>query len=102
MQTISIQTCQNCGSLQDLLDKINLKIWELSLQRLQTLQYNLSTFPDQGKVNDLLHYRRIVQKRLYNASYPCSQYTVQDLMRLVLPLVYSTKKCLCLEEPPSP
>jgi hypothetical protein len=101
MQTITLQTCSNCNNLQDLLEKIDLKLWELSQARLQRLQYNLDTPKQEDRISNLLHYKRIVTKRLYNGSYPCAKYSTQDLLTLVLPEVYTTKKCLCLEEPPS-
>jgi hypothetical protein len=101
MQTPQIKTCSDCQQLTDLLKKLDLKLWEIAKKDWDQKKYNLDKTPTPD-VQELLIYKRILQNRIYNADYPCSDFSSQDMFkRLISKIASFSFKCLCFRQPPA-
>ena len=93
MQTPQIQTCSNCSELQHLLQQIDLRLWEAGEQQWHSYAYN--TPSSKAPVKQLLYYKRILERKMQNPDYPSGKAPFQTILKKVLPLITSSKKCLC-------
>src|SRR4051812_31680608 len=70
MNNPQILTCTNCQSLQQLLCQIDESLYQRIRNKWYSVIYNADTYFNSSVYKDLLRYKRIVQGRIYNPSYP--------------------------------
>lgn len=82
-----ITQCEECGDIQQLIQDINCKVFELSKKLYNNIVFSLNLYIDYTAMQDLLHYRRILEYKLVNQEYACN-YSVNMIASKVKLLKY--------------
>lgn len=82
-----------------MLEKLDKKLWEITELDWVSRKYNLQYKKDSGLISDLLHYKRILEKKVYCAGY-LESYSAQDIAKKLLGKLDSGKHCLCFRAAP--
>lgn len=72
--------CTTCGSLEEVQSAIDCTLVYHINKKYNALVYNLDCCFDDRLYRDLLRYKRILQNRLYDAVYPCSDIAVDKIV----------------------
>lgn len=87
--------CTNCDSLEKLLESIECTLVYLIKRKYYSLIYNVNYCEDSYK--DLLRYRRIIEKRIYNSTYPCVSVKISTIIEQAKKLVIDEDCSRCAE-----
>jgi hypothetical protein len=82
-----ISQCKECPDIQPLIDEINCKVFELSKKLYNNIVFSLNLHIDYIALQDLLHYRRILEYKLVNTEYACN-YSIDMIASKVKLLKY--------------
>lgn len=93
MHTSQFKKCDNCCTLEELYKKVDCSIYQLMKNKWTGATYNVDAYFCADLYKTLLRYKRILYKRLYNATYPASCYTNEDLIAAVTKLLYRASDC---------
>lgn len=69
MITPRLNNCKECADILPLIDKINCKIFEVSLKVYNNIIFGLNSYVNQTVALDLLMYKRILMYKLVNYNY---------------------------------
>lgn len=69
MQAAQLTSCNPCQSLRVLYKEIDEKILFLTRQKIKELQYNIKSGYNKKTLSRLLHYKRIVERKIHNNTY---------------------------------
>lgn len=93
MQNPQISQCSNCGSLREIYKEIECTLIDLIKRKWANAQYNTALSFNQSLYDDLVRYKRVVYKRMFNPAYPCVSVDVQDIITQVRLRVYKPGTC---------
>lgn len=93
MPHFQIVSCTNCNSLKELYNEIECTLVDLIKRKWTNAQYNTSLSFNQSLYDDLVRYKRVVYKRLFNPAYPAVGVDVQDIITQVKLRVYKSGDC---------
>lgn len=97
-----IVQCNNCDALKAAYKRIECTILDLMRNKYYNISYNSGLYFSQELVNKLIRWRRVINSRLFNPKYPCSEIDTQDIIKLAVTHAYYKDNCsLCLECFPS-
>jgi len=77
---MKLTNCTTCGSLEELLSDIDCTIIYNASKKYNSIAYNLGICLNSRLLRDLLRYKRILNNRLYDATYPCSSIPVNKII----------------------
>lgn len=66
-----VSDCKECADIMPLIDAINCKLYESSLDMYNNLAYALNLNIPANNLLDLLHYKRILIHKYTNMDYAC-------------------------------
>ena len=75
-----LTNCTTCGTLEELLSDIDCTIVYNAVKKYNSIAYNLGVCLNSRLLRDLLRYKRILNNRLYDATYPCSSISVDKII----------------------
>lgn len=81
--------CTYCNSLESLSERLDCSILDMALNKYSSVVHNTQSYFDQILMNDLVRYRRILNRRLYNNQYPCCTINLEDIITKATLLSYS-------------
>lgn len=79
MQLSQIKTCQNCNQLKDLLADLDDAIYKRANTMWSNRKFNTNIPWDRNAYADLIRYKRIIESRIHNPTYPSACFTNQDI-----------------------
>jgi hypothetical protein len=82
-----ITKCEECSDILPLISDINCKIFELSKKLYNNIVFSLNLHIDYIAIQDLLHYKRILEYKLINSKY-AGDYSVNMIATKVKLLKY--------------
>lgn len=88
-----IAKCSNCGSLKHLYDEVECSLLDMMNRKWINTQFNTSLKFDQSLYNDLVRYKRLLYKRMFNPTYPSPSIDVQDIITQATLRVYKKGDC---------
>lgn len=77
---MKLTNCTTCGTLEELLSDIDCTIIYNATKKYNSIVYNLEACLNSRLLRDLLRYKRILNNRLYDATYPCSSIAVDKII----------------------
>lgn len=80
-------TNNNCASISTLLDDIDCKLTDVGKSIYSNIIYDLKNYTPTDVINDLLHYKRILQYKKCNPEW-ASCYDEEDIASKVKLLIY--------------
>lgn len=90
-----LTNCVDCSTVETLLKKIDVKIFNISRDMYNNLAFMLNKKISGEYLNDLLQYKRILTYKYYNSEY-ISKYTLEMISNKVkLLTVGAQENCLC-------
>lgn len=89
--------CDACPDLQEVLEDIDCTILFLTKHKYDSIVYGVKECFDPSLLKELEIYKRIITSRLYNPSYPCSEYTSNEILGKARLLAYRTNCSNCPE-----
>lgn len=90
-----IKECNNCCDLQKVYDNIQCTLLDLIKKEYYSLIYGTKFCADNQLYKDLVHYKNIIYKKMFNYSYPCSSFDAQDILAKATILAYKTDCSRC-------
>lgn len=93
MQLSQLKECKDCSTLEKLYDDIGCSIFQMMKNKWNGVAYGTDSFFSQSDFIVLLRLKRLIEKRLYNKSYPDSKYSNQDLISLGIKYLYKQDSC---------
>jgi hypothetical protein len=72
MLRAQIRECLDCGSLQQLLDDLNCTLSHLGRNHWLNTSFDACNFYSRNHVSTLIHYKRILTKKMFNPDYGCN------------------------------
>jgi hypothetical protein len=72
--------CKDCNSLKDQLNKLKCTLLLKTKKKYHALIYNLAYKKQDDKIKDVIRWQKLIEKRIYNCSYPDSAFTNQDIL----------------------
>ncbi len=94
---IITRECDDCSSLQQILEDIDCTILDLITHKYNQLIYGVDIYCKEALYDALIVYKRILTARLYNCVYPCSPYNTNEILSKARLLVYKTNCSRCPE-----
>jgi len=94
---IITKECEDCSNLQEVLSYIECTLLDLAKKKYSSLAYGVKTCFSQELFNDLSYWKRIVEARIYNCSYPCSEFSSNDILAKARILAYNIDCSRCPE-----
>jgi len=88
MQTAQINQCDTCKTLKCLLGRIDEKLYKMIKNKHQQDAFAATLPFNDDLYSILLRYKRIVEKRIYNPSYPSKKWDNQDLISKISLYLY--------------
>lgn len=92
---ILIKECESCDSLASLYDKVECTILYLAKNKDNSLKYNVNIYFDQTIFNDLVRWKRILERRIHSCTYPCSSIKTSNIIAHVAKLAFRENCNLC-------
>jgi len=91
-----LKECKGCESLQELLEQIDCTLTIYGKNQMHNIQYNLTLYYPKDKIADLLHYKRILTKKVFNNNYACGFSITEIISRVKLIGLVDVKDCCSL------
>lgn len=96
MHTI-IKACTNCGTLDELLAKIECTILYLAKNKNNSLKYNVEVYFNQDDFNTLVRYKRILTRRRVDCDYPSACIKTSNIISYITKLAFRGSGCSICE-----
>lgn len=98
MLVARIRECLDCGNLQSLLNEINCSIAQMGRNHWLNLSFDACNYYKRSDITLLLHYKRIIQKKIFNPDYACDcNYELASIVSRVKTLLLR-KDCCSLND----
>ena len=94
---MKLTKCTNCESLEELTAFLECTLVHLAKGKYNSEIYNLNYCPDMHRFKSLMRYKRILKRRLYDPTYPCSSVKISDIITQVSLLVDQENCSRCFE-----
>lgn len=88
-----LKECEACSDLSHLLKQIDCTILYLSKNRDFSIKYNVELYFNQNEFNDLVRYKRIVERRIYSCNYPDATIKTSDIIAYATKLAFRDGNC---------
>ena len=88
MQNSQITECNSCVTMKCLLSKLDDKIFKMIKNKHNQDAFAATLAFDDDLYSILLRYKRILEKRVYNSSYPSKKFDNQDIISKVTLYLY--------------
>jgi hypothetical protein len=96
MLSVDIKGCSDCHSISETLSQIDMEIYYLSKLRDQNFKFDLELCVDKEKIEKLIVYKRILERRFRNPEYmACCGVSLESIISRVKPLVSTTAVMNC-------
>lgn len=95
MLVYDIKTCNDCESISELLEQVDMEIYILSQRRRDNVRFDLGICIDEDKLNKLIFYKRILYKKYRNPEYLCS-FSLADIVSRVKTFISSLSIRNCI------
>jgi len=92
-----LKKCDNCDNLKTLYAKVECTILYMIHKKHSILIYNLGDVFDESKYKDLVRYKRILEKRMYDSNYPSSHVSSSQLIARISELAFKDESCSTCE-----
>lgn len=88
-----LKKCKNCEDLSLLLSKIECTIIFMLKKKHSIQVYNLEDNFDEDRLKSLFRYKRVLNKRIYDCSYPSKNIKTSDLIQQASLLAFRGEDC---------
>lgn len=87
MPTALLQGCSNCSSLKSLLEQIDSSLCKRITNKWYQEIYAADTYFNKDVYRDLMRYKRILERRVVEGTYPCKDIDSQDIISKITLLI---------------
>ena len=88
--------CKDCENISNIIFSIDCAIFEVSRNMYNNIAFLLGKEVDRKRLNNLLHYKRILVYKTYNPEYVC-KFSLETILSEVKKLTLGCKKeCDCI------
>jgi hypothetical protein len=88
-----VSNCKECAEIMPLIDAINCKLYEASVDMYNNIAYALNHRTPVTDLLDLLHYKRILMNKYVDMNYACD-FTINQIANRVRILTAGCAKCV--------
>lgn len=93
MQTSQFHICKDCGSLEEMMKRIDCSLLGLVKNKWANQSYATTLYFDRERYDRLMRYKRIIQRRLMNSAYVRGCVSNGSLTSLITKLLYRSDSC---------
>lgn len=96
MLSAQIRECVDCGSIQNLLEDIDCTLAHMGRSHWLNISFDACNYYNRATVLKLLHYKRILTKKMFNPNYGCGVELASIISRVKVLLL--NKSCNSLND----